>query len=55
MSEGKKERREFKAIVSEDELQKIRKAKVDVGVESNKDLILKLIDYFYRTKGREVL
>lgn len=49
------ETREFKAEVTAEELKTIRKAKVDIGAESNKEFVFKLIDHYNRTKGREIL
>lgn len=53
MSDVKK--REFKVEVTEGELKRIRKAKADIGVETSKELILMLIDHYYKTKGGAIL
>ena len=52
---NKPRRREFKAEVTEAELKKIRRVKVEIEAENNKDLILKLIEHYLNTKGSRIL
>jgi len=51
----KPKRRDFKAEVTEAELKKIRRIKVEIEAENNRDLILKLIEHYQNTKGSRIL
>ena len=50
---NKVKKREFKVVVSNEELKMIRAEKKKLGVETSKELIFLLIDHYYKTKGAQ--
>ena len=52
---NKVKKREFKVVVTDEELKMIREEKNNLGVETSKELIFLLIDHYYETRGGAIL
>lgn len=52
---NKVKKREFKVVVTDEELKMIREEKKNLSVETNHELIFLLIDHYYKTKGGAIL
>lgn len=45
----------FRTEVSDKELKKIRRTKIDIDAKNHHDFLLYLVDFYLREKGRSVL
>jgi len=52
---NKVKKRDFKVVVTDEELKRIRREKEKLHVETSKEFILMLIDHYYKTNGSTIL